>query len=419
MTRAYPPSRGFTLIELLVVIAIIAILAAILFPVFAKAREKARTNSCLNSQRQIGIAILMYVQDNDEKFFPDPGNSAWATYLKPYNEPTIYDCPSEDGRGTNDRPEYALNMTAYGLALGDVKKPTDSMLTCDLNVGSVTPPTGVTLDANRTYAMRSTAKDAVAGYVEVKDMDISPRHNSGAVFGLLDGHVEYLDLQGDPNAGRLTAKGWVYGLNPNLPWMVLQPLGGTICTGTQVFDMTAYGTAGWWSKGAAYGAWAKQAPSWADPTTFRLRSYGASSGGPYYEGDAWFGGTDSYPNGGVVKVPYTGGPITTGTYYNAEINNARKMQGVEMVFTTTDDAVHTVATVMSQHSYFGAQTVTFEVFDTDNPTNKVKSVYQNGDARTKIWGQLSFKTKIGGSITVRYSVPVATGAVGTTGFFYD
>ncbi|GIV07592.1 MAG: hypothetical protein KatS3mg017_0794 [Fimbriimonadales bacterium] len=59
---------GFTLIELLVVIAIIAILAAILFPVFAQAREKARQTQCLSQNKQIGVAAMMYVQDYDETF---------------------------------------------------------------------------------------------------------------------------------------------------------------------------------------------------------------------------------------------------------------------------------------------------------------------------------------------------------------
>jgi len=80
--------KGFTLIELLVVIAIIAILAAILFPVFAQAREKARAISCVSNEKQIGLAMLQYTQDNDEQFpmlqYYDSNNNPLDWYLAVY-----------------------------------------------------------------------------------------------------------------------------------------------------------------------------------------------------------------------------------------------------------------------------------------------------------------------------------------------
>src|ERR1700722_7151707 len=94
--------RGFTLIELLVVIAIIAILAAILFPVFAQARAQARKTTCLSNNKQVGLAVLMYVQDYDENipllYVPDytfnledmipgnPGAMSWHNLVQPYTK---------------------------------------------------------------------------------------------------------------------------------------------------------------------------------------------------------------------------------------------------------------------------------------------------------------------------------------------
>src|SRR5205814_83195 len=101
--------RAFTLIELLVVIAIIAILAAILFPVFAQARDKARGASCLSNEKQIGLAIMQYVQDYDEsypflnvKWTPIAPASRLETGfdqpIQPYVKNTgVFTCPSDAG----------------------------------------------------------------------------------------------------------------------------------------------------------------------------------------------------------------------------------------------------------------------------------------------------------------------------------
>lgn len=113
-------ARGFTLIELLVVIAIIAILAAILFPVFSQAREKARQATCLSNLKNIGQAALMYLQDWDEYALHQCQgvNGSWANTLQPYVKNwNVYWCPTlgyPDTTGWEDCvkaivPHYGLN----------------------------------------------------------------------------------------------------------------------------------------------------------------------------------------------------------------------------------------------------------------------------------------------------------------------
>jgi prepilin-type N-terminal cleavage/methylation domain-containing protein/prepilin-type processing-associated H-X9-DG protein len=99
MSLRYTTRRGFTLIELLVVIAIIAILAAILFPVFAQARGKARAISCLSNMKQLGTSFMMYVQDYDETFplgVQEDWNNSWPTAVQPYVKSLgIFRCPDD------------------------------------------------------------------------------------------------------------------------------------------------------------------------------------------------------------------------------------------------------------------------------------------------------------------------------------
>jgi prepilin-type N-terminal cleavage/methylation domain-containing protein/prepilin-type processing-associated H-X9-DG protein len=151
-------SRGFTLIELLVVIAIIAILAAILFPVFQKVRENARRTACLSNMKQIGLGILQYVQDNDEYFpigapgaltaastatlqaqGPAPG-AGWVGSINPYIKSIdIFKCPddptaSQPGKnGQTLYPvSYAFNKFAAGETIGQSVAPASTVLVSEV-----------------------------------------------------------------------------------------------------------------------------------------------------------------------------------------------------------------------------------------------------------------------------------------------
>lgn len=269
----FKTNRAFTLIELLVVIAIIAILAAILFPVFAQAREKARQTICLSNVKQLGLGVMMYMQDFDETvpiggYWVDSsptGESRWYWDVQPYmKSQMIRQCPSSRF-ARNITPankwdsNYGLNSNLSGWAQwANVKSnaaitvPADTILFTEAdtvkvswlsapsipmsvitdstkwaNVGTwscdwdVSPPDQ--WDYNATWA-GGRGYDPAYFITDWKRVPI-PRHSGGANVAYCDGHAKWMRIeritgvgqQGTTQAGVREARpmGWNYGDSEN------------------------------------------------------------------------------------------------------------------------------------------------------------------------------------------------------------
>ncbi len=188
--------RGFTLIELLVVIAIIAILAAILFPVFARAREKARQSSCLSNFKQLTLAGLSYAQDYDERMAPIGHNVGgvvsawWNAMLMPYVANTqVFVCPSyASGPGIG----YNAQISSYWgtpKALADFARPAENIMLAEASTIR-TDFAGGCYGCCSGFGTASTRGDYVNGPPLPNTAAV--RHNGGSNFGYMDGHAKWM-----------------------------------------------------------------------------------------------------------------------------------------------------------------------------------------------------------------------------------
>ena len=258
-------SKGFTLIELLVVIAIIAILAAILFPVFSRARAKAYQTSCTSNQRQIAATVQMYAQDHDETM--PTTTDVWSSLKL---DPGVLLDPAESTtKGSNT---YGYFETNGGVALGTLGSPDKVMLTADWNI---------------------RAKSLYPNILH-EPYDISYRHpNSMYVASFADGHVETTTALGN---FAYIPSGYSLSLDASAANTVYKTGGLPAADGDEVtlWLSTTGGTNNLFRPSTGQGTW------WSAGPTYRAT--GGPTGGPVLQFNS---GDASMATGSVLTVDTT------------------------------------------------------------------------------------------------------------------
>jgi prepilin-type N-terminal cleavage/methylation domain-containing protein/prepilin-type processing-associated H-X9-DG protein len=240
--------QAFTLIELLVVIAIIAILAAILFPVFAQARESARQTTCLSNLKQIGTAGMMYLQDYDERFVPVGGSieqawpvtgrltqdpftgqqaikpfNGWSLNLLPYiKNRDLFQCPSMDRNfsGSGDCAAFngqrMTNHYAYNYWLGSddtypfgdyLRTPDGTTFATPLSIAALSQPASVIMHFHSgSVPPYGATWGCVYVTIELPDFynKIRPRlrHKDGDNLAFADGHAKWFQMKEQDSGGQ-------------------------------------------------------------------------------------------------------------------------------------------------------------------------------------------------------------------------
>jgi prepilin-type N-terminal cleavage/methylation domain-containing protein/prepilin-type processing-associated H-X9-DG protein len=225
--------RGFTLIELLVVIAIIALLAAILFPVFARARESARRASCQSNLKQMLLGVAQYTQDYDENVIPMRGGSgcpsspcayfAWSVIVQPYLKSTqVFQCPSNFGSSQS----YVINWQSCGFPnrlLSDFPMPAQTVQFADAVGTSSVSSTRARVailgaeDAGGNWLGRIVTDGSGAGGVtdSAGSLYNANLHLSGCNYAFMDGHVKFLQpFTGATFAAASTPPSALTGIGP-------------------------------------------------------------------------------------------------------------------------------------------------------------------------------------------------------------